>query len=158
VTAIKEGTEVYFENLLSIRKKVFQTEIQKELIGIAEHMKKNQAMKAGPLITSTFSSSIVNGLHLLDMEIMIPINKVIYDEEDYTLKKKFHLVNAVTCRHVGNPETIQNTYDSLINYISDKQLQQITAAYNVYEKDSSEIVSLDDMIIAVYIGVNPSVL
>ncbi|MNC68463.1 hypothetical protein D3C75_1190620 [compost metagenome] len=58
---------------------------------------------------------------------------------------------------MGNPVGVQSTYESIIKYISDKGLQQITAFYNVYTSDNSE-ASLEKMIIDIYVGVNPSIL
>ncbi|WP_405175142.1 hypothetical protein MHI27_28300 [Paenibacillus sp. FSL H8-0261] len=154
---IQKNQEILLENVLSVRKKMNQEELQIEIAQTAKIIEKYQAVKAGPLITSTFSAEIVNGEYLMDMEIMIPLNKPFPSDQTYKHKKIFHLVNALSCRFMGNPVGVESTYESIIKYISDKGLQQITAFYNVYTSDNSE-ASLEKMIIDIYVGVNPSIL
>lgn len=68
------------------------------------------------------------------------------------------MVNAVYAQHNGNPATLQITYDQMAAYINKNKLQQITAGYNVNVKELQPGMSLDEMIVDVYIGVNPNVL
>jgi effector-binding domain-containing protein len=154
---IQKNQEISLENVLSVRKKMNQEELQKEIVQMSKIIEKYQAVKVGPLVTSTFSAEIVNEDYLMDMEIMIPLNKPIPSDQTYKQKKIFHLVNALSCRFMGNPVGVQSTYESIINYITDKGLQQITAFYNVYISDNSD-ASLEEMIIDIYVGVNPSIL
>ncbi|OGO78603.1 MAG: hypothetical protein A2Y23_09975 [Clostridiales bacterium GWB2_37_7] len=60
--------------------------------------------------------------------------------------------------NIGNPALLQNTYNEIMNYLKQNNLQQITAGYNVNVKELQLGQSLDEMIVDVYFGVNPSIL
>lgn len=92
------------------------------------------------------------------MEILVPIDRQVELIGEYRLKKVFHLVNAVSIRHHGDPNLLQNSYNELMAYLRENGLQQITSAYNVNVNDLQPGQSLDEMIIDVYIGINPSIL
>ena len=92
------------------------------------------------------------------MEILVPMDKPIELSGEYKLKKVFHLVNAVYARHIGNPNLLQNTYNNMMQYINENELSPITSGYNVNVKELQQGDSMDEMIVDIYIGVNPSVL
>ena len=125
---------------------------------IGVYLQENKLKNVGPIITSTFSVENVDGEQLLDMEILVPVDKEIETSGEYQFKKKFQLVNAVYARHEGNPNLLQETYSELMGYIQKNNLLQITTAYNVNVKDPTSADDLDNMIIDVYIGVSPNVL
>jgi len=79
-------------------------------------------------------------------------------EGEYRVKDLFHLVNAVYARHEGNPATLQGTYNEMMAYMQKNQLQQITVGYNVNVKDMLPGMSIDELVMDVYIGVNLSML
>ncbi|GMK41991.1 hypothetical protein PCCS19_50500 [Paenibacillus sp. CCS19] len=155
---MKIGREFKIENVLSLRKKMTQAEIQEEMMGIGQFLEQNNYKKNGPVVTATFAIEQSNGQPLLDTEILVPIDKPAKLYGKYTFKDVFHLMNAVFVRHEGNPNTLQITYNELNQYLSEKNLQPITAAYNVNVVDLHPGQSMDDMIVDVYIGVNPSIL
>ncbi|QEN03560.1 hypothetical protein EW093_02205 [Thiospirochaeta perfilievii] len=90
------------------------------------------------------------------MEILIPIKHSVKIDNTYLLKKEFHLTNAIFKKHVGNPNLIQNTYNEMNTYIQVNGLQPITSGYNISVKDQTHGISVDEMEIDVYIGVNPN--
>ncbi|MDD4644258.1 MAG: AraC family transcriptional regulator, partial [Bacilli bacterium] len=92
------------------------------------------------------------------MEILVPLDKDIPLPEQYRMKKLFHLKNAVYARHEGNPQLLQNTLNSMVQYIQNNKLQQITPAYNATVNEPKPGEGLDKLIIDAYIGVNPSIL
>lgn len=155
---MKIGKEFKIENVLSLRKKMTQAQIQQEMMSIGEFLEQNNYKKNGPIVTATFAIDQSNGQPLLDMEILVPIDKPAKLYGEYKLKDVFHLMNAVYTRHEGNPNTLEITYNELNQYISENGLQPITAAYNVNVVDLHPGQSMDDMIVDVYIGVNPSIL
>src|SRR5690554_5884967 len=141
------------ENLLSLRKKLKQSEIVHEMQKIGEYFQKNKIKKVGPIVNTTFNIENVNGEQLLDVEILVPMNKKYDLIGEYKFKEKFHLLNAIYTSHKGNPALLQQTYDLLFQYIQKNNLQQITPAYNVNVKELAPGESMDEMIIDVYIGV-----
>jgi len=64
-------------------------------------------------------------------------------------------MNAVYARHEGNPNLLQGTLNEMIGYIKKHGLRQITAVYNVNVRELKPGDSLEDMVVDVYIGVDP---
>ncbi|NLM98352.1 MAG: AraC family transcriptional regulator [Halanaerobiaceae bacterium] len=150
--------ELKMDNILSLRKKLKQNELSDEINMIHNYLAENRIKRAGPLVTAIFNVEQVNGEQIIDIEILAPMDKKNGLPEKYNFKEKFYLTNAVYARHEWNPAFLQETYNKLIKYINDNNLQQITPAYNVYINEFSSINDLDEMIIDIYIGINPNIL
>ncbi len=155
---IETGKEIRLENVLSLRKKMTQMETQQEMMNIRKYLEENGVRKNGPIVTATFAVEKVNEQPIFDMEILVQMDKKLSLVGVYRLKEEFHLVNAVYARHKGNPNNLQSTYNEIMAYINQNNLQQITAGYNVNVVDLKPGDSIENMIIDVYIGVNPSIL
>jgi len=155
---IEANKELKLNNILSLRKRMKQEEVEKEMHKITRYMQENGLKKAGPLITTTFSIENANGEQILDMEILVPVSKGIKLLGEYQFKEEFRLLNAVYARHEGNPYNLQETYNKLMEYIQKNNLVQITSAYNVNIKQPSLVENIEDTIIDVYIGVSPNML
>jgi effector-binding domain-containing protein len=155
---VEHGKELRFKNVLSLRKKIAQNDINGEILKIGKYLNDNGLKKVGPVTTVTFAAEVIGSHPVLDIEILVPVDKVIEPSCDYCFKNVFHLVNAVYLQHKGNPSLLQDTYNQLTAYIKDNKFQQITAAYNVNVKELQLGQSMDEMIVDVYIGVNPSLL
>ena len=155
---VEYGKEFRLENVLSLRKKMTQQQINEEMIKIGKLLQENEAKKQGPIVTVTFAIENVNGNQVLDMEILVPIDKKLDLPREYTLKPVFKILNAVYARHTGNPATLQNTYNEMLAFIQQNNLQQITDGYNVQVNDLLPGMTPDDMIVDVYIGVSPNTL
>ena len=155
---VEYGKEFRLENVLSLRKKMTQQQINEEMIKIGKLLQDNEAKKHGPIVTVTFAIENVNGNQVLDMEILVPIDKKLDLPREYTLKPVFKILNAVYARHTGNPATLQNTYNEMLAFIQQNNLQQITDGYNVQVNDLLPGMTPDDMIVDVYIGVSPNTL
>lgn len=156
---IEIGRELYFENLISLKVQGSQNEINKEIQSLYSYLQENGIAKVGPVITATFSiKQEANGISL-NMEILIPIDKCIESNNKYIFKEKFHLVSAVYLRHDGKPDLLQDSCSKLLSYIHENSLQNITSMYNVLIKEP-EIQNgvIGNMIVDLYIGINPSVL
>jgi effector-binding domain-containing protein len=156
--AIERNKSIKFDNLLSIRKKMTQQEINIVLTKIGNLLEEKGIKKNGPIISATFSVEMVEGQPLLDMEILVPLDKKVELPEGYKFKELFNLNHAVYARHIGNPTTIESTYKELAAYIKENNLQPITVGYNVNIKDIKPEEGFDEMITDIYIGVNPSIL
>lgn len=154
---IEQEKSIRFENVVSLRKKMPDSEINREITKLTQFLEEKGAYKKGPMITAIHSETIENGQHILDMEILIPVDRIIPLPAIYNFKKVFHLVSAVSARNKGNLENLESTYLTLQKYIEDNGLQQITAAYLVHRNDEETMVG-GGPIIDIYIGVNPSVL
>ena len=158
MTEIKANQEFKMENVLSIRKKMSQPEIQQVLSDIGNTIKEASANKSGPVVTTTFGMEQTPTGPILDMEILVPLDKEVTVQEPYIFKPIFDLKYAVYARHEGNPQLLQNTLNQMMAYIKENKLSQITSVYSVNIKELKQGDSMDDMVTDLYIGVNPSVL
>ncbi len=155
---IESGKELKLENVLSLRKRMTQGEINNEMVKMGKFLQENGIRKAGPIVTVTFAIEEHYGQHLMDMEILVPIDKVYDFSGEYVNKPLFYISDAVCARHEGNPSTLQNTYNDILAFIQQNKLQQVTAGYNVQVKELLPGMTADEMIIDVYIGVSRNVL
>ncbi len=155
---VNKNCEYKMENVLSIRKKMTQQEIQQTLADMGNVIKSLGANKNGSLVTTTYGVEQTAAGPILDMEILIPLDKEVTVQDPYIFKPLFHLKHAVHARHEGNPQSLQNTLSQMLAYIQENKLTQITSVYSVNIKELKPGDSMDDMVTDLYIGVNPSVL
>ncbi len=137
-----------------------QQELQAEIIKIQNYMRSKNLNKVDPIITATFpvDEAITP---VMDMELLIPIDKDFAPEGEYKFKNEFHMINVLKIEHHGNPIKLQNTYNELNSYILENNLQPIIAAYNVTLRDVTDITDIteiDNVQIDIYIGINPNIL
>lgn len=155
---IRENQEFIMENLLSFRGKVTQQQMQEEMTKIGQLMQRLGVKKDGPITTGTYSVE-ENALgQVMDIEILVPLDRKVELPSGYTLKPIIKLVNALCARHVGHPGLLSNTIDKLNKYIVNNNKQVITPTYNVTIKDAMSEQEINDMIIDVYVGCNPCIL
>lgn len=153
---IETGKSISFENVASFRKKMKQSEIQIEVGRFVEFLKHSNAKKNGPMISATFGIEDFDGEQVIDIQFLFPIDRVFQSTEEYLYKSKFYLGNAIYKRHVGNPLTLQITYNEMLKYVEQEQLIQLSVAYNV--NIDNEISNVSESIIDVYISINSNIL
>jgi len=122
---------------------------------VESYLESNQINRTGSIITTTYD---ILGNNMLDIEILVPIDKVINLPLEYKMKPVFKITNAVYARHKGNPALLQGVYSEILEYIHNYGLQQITTAYNVTINEISLEGNVDELIIDVYIGVSNNIL
>lgn len=154
---IKENQELIMENVLSFRGKVTQQQMQEEMMKIGQELQKLGIQKNGPITTATYSVEEVSGEQLMDIEILVPLDKQVQLPKEYTLKTTIKIVNALSIRHEGHPMKLQEAINELNEYILEHKKQVITATYNVTVKDAMKQEDLERMIIDVYVGCNPCI-
>lgn len=155
---IEVNKELKLNNLLSYRRKMTMAEIQNEMKNIDAFLKDKKITKNGPVVTTTFAAEIENGEQLIDMEILLPISEPQKVEEPYRLKSELFITNAVYMKHIGDPNQIINTYNTMNSFITGNNLQPLTTGYNISIKDQTQCKTIEDMEIDVYIGMNPNIL
>lgn len=151
---IESEQSVKFKNLISYRKEVEQSEINKELKRLGDYLKENNLIKVGPLISTTHASVSKNQSQLLDMEFLVPIDKEITGDKQFKFKHKFSIVHALRKRYKGNIYDINCAYEELVSHIKDNNLHQITSAYSI-NINEDEVLLGAQPIIDIYIGINP---
>ena len=149
---IKENQELHVDNLLSYRGKVKQTEI--ELVGkeMEDYIQNVGANRIGNPITVTYA---VEG-DMIDIELLMPIEKSIDSTDKFVFKKQIKIVNAVVASYKGHPMGLQDTCNQLNQYMVEHTLQPITVGYNVTKK--MDMLNPNNTEIDVYVGISPNIL
>lgn len=126
---IKENQELKFNNLLSFRGKMRQSEL--ENIGRDMELKINEkgAKRVSYPVMATYG---VDG-EFIDTEVLVPIDQEIENTGNYIFKKEIKIVNAVMLSYTGNPVGLQSACNEFNQYIEKKRLQPITVGYNVMQ-------------------------
>ena len=114
-----------------------QQEIQQELMNIGKLISDLGTKKSGSLVTSTFGMEQTGTGPLLDMEILVPLDKEVNIPTPYIFKKLFHLKYAVYARYEGNPQFLQNTLNQMLEFIKVKKF---------FMKDLKQRDAIDDMV------------
>lgn len=155
MAVIETNKELRLENVLSLRKKMTQIEINEEISDINRFFESRGIEKQGSIVTVTYA---IEQNNLFDMEILVPMNKAVELPQKYVFKPVFKLVNAIYVRHKGNPSLLQAVYNEILAYIHNNKLQQITPAYNVTIKEVTAGMNMEDVVIDIYIGISPNIL
>ncbi|MDR0906632.1 MAG: AraC family transcriptional regulator [Oscillospiraceae bacterium] len=155
---IKENQEFRLTNLLSFRGKMSAAELQEISHRINTFIELGGYKKTGPTVSCTFSVEPQGSEQLIDMEILVPLDREFTPPEGCTRKPEFLLTNAVTIRHIGNPAGLQETAEQLVAYIQSRELTPVTAGYNVAVQDAKTPLEIDNMIVDIYLGINPNIL
>lgn len=149
---IKEYQTLELENLISFRGKILQNEIQQIGNEMEHEISINGCIKKGNPITAIYNSSE----KYIDIEILIPLDKPLDVQNKFSFKKKILIDNAVVGIHKGNPQYIDKSYNELNEYIINKGLVPITAAYNFTRVSDSK--NIENTEIDIYVGINPNIL
>ncbi|BEP29307.1 hypothetical protein [Helicovermis profundi] len=150
---IKENQEINLTNVISIRKKLYQEELNEEIQKIGEIVKEEKLNLKSGLITSTYSMQLKEGKQFLDVEILLSVDREVKLPNEYTLKKEFVLKNAIYKKHIGDPNGLGKSAEEMINYINQNNYQSITSLYCV---QPMQVTDVNNPEIECYIGVNPN--
>lgn len=149
---IKENQELNVNNLLSYRGKVRQREIENIGKEMEIYIQNVGAKRVGNPINATYA---VDG-DIIDVELIIPIDRSISSTEKFVFKNKIKIVNAVVASYKGHPMGLQDVCNQLNQYIMEHKLQPITAGYNVTNK--IDMSNPENTEIDVYVGISPNIL
>lgn len=150
---VEEKQSLVLQNVIFFRKKLDQQasiNISKE---IDEILAKNNAKKNGSTITITHNVMVENGQQVIDLEMMIPLDKEISAPNGFEFLPEFVLNDAFKVRIEGNPQQMQSAVETLAEYIKSKNLQPNTPLYVVTVKEAKTQLDIDSMIIDLYTGV-----
>ncbi|MBE6852201.1 MAG: AraC family transcriptional regulator [Ruminococcus sp.] len=155
---ITENNKLEMYNVFSYRGTVTQQQLNNVSLEIEEILNSSGARKVGSPVSATFSMSTNAGEQVMDVELLIPIDREIQVPYGYTFKPIFRLNNAVKIRHKGNPALMQQSMNELLKYINEKKLSVATSAYVVTITDPKILGSMDEFISEIYVGVNDNIL
>ena len=149
------------KNVLSYRGKVDQKLLMEKRKEIDDVMNRFGARPIHPAITSTFGIEKTENGPIMDLEILVPLDKDISHEiamaklPGYRFKPLFLLANAVRIRHEGSTETMENSIRELYKFIQVRNLKPITTGYSIPMNDPDDP---KDLIIDFMVGVDPNIL
>lgn len=155
---IVENAVLEMENVLSLRTRATQQQLAQASKVLEEMLKNNGIKRNGPSVSATYAVDTTGAEPILDIEILIPLDKKISVAAPYVIKPVFRLKNAVKIRHQGSPDLLQNTANELMGYIKDKGLMPITTGYNVTVQEPSSPTDIDSLIVDIYVGVSDNIL
>lgn len=155
---ISEGNTLEMHNVISYRSKITQQQMTQVINEINDIISENKAVKTGIPVSATFSVDINSTQPLMDVEILVPLDKKISVPYGYTFKPVFRLKNAVRVRHTGNPSLLQESADELMKYIAENQLMPVTSGYNVTVHEPEGNNDKDNFIMDIYVGVCDNIL
>lgn len=145
---------IFYENLLSY-KTIIEIENIFEVIGyILKNIDKIGVQKINKMIFCMYGG-IYSGKKN-EIEFLIPVDNTLTDNDYFSFKPIFKMINAVKIRHEGLPKDLHISYDLLIDYIKKNGYKPITSAYCMVVRCDNEIPS--NGIIDIYIGLNSNIL
>lgn len=153
---ILEGQTLEMSNVLSYRAKMTQADLMQKSLEIEKVISDRQARHNGPTVTSTFSIESDTSDPVMDVEILVPLDRTILPPSGYVWKPTFRLTNALMIRHIGHPSGLQATANELNRYIIEHKLIPITGGYNVTIRDAKAPQELDQMEVNIYVGISPN--
>lgn len=153
---IFEKQVLEMKNVLSYRGEMTQQDVMMKSRELEEIIEKEGAVKTGAPVSTTYMIKDTERGQLLDMEILIPLDKAIAVPKGFSIKEHFLLVNAIKICHKGNPALLQNTVNELNQYMAEHQLIPITSGYNVTVKDARDPSELDQVEVDIYVGISPN--
>ncbi len=149
------------KNVLSLRGKFDQNLLMEKRKELDDVMKKLNVHPIHPAITTTFGVEQTPKGTVMDMEILVPVDRDISHElavlkmPGYRFKPLFLLANAVRAHHVGNTDSLENSIKELYKYLQVRNLRPITTGYNIPQNDPDDP---KDLIIDIMVGVDPNIL
>ena len=149
---IKTNQNLELENLMSFLGQVRQSELEHIGKDLEEKIRQAGAEKVGYPISATYA---VEG-EMIDVEILVPINRRLHNIGNYVFKEKLLITNALQAMHRGNPVGLQQTCNQLNQYIIEQKLVPITVGYNVTRR--VDMLNVENTEIDVFVGINPNIL
>lgn len=149
---IKENKELNVANVLSYRGKVRQAELENIGKEMESYIQNAGAKRVGNPTTATYAVES----DMIDIELLMPIDKSIDSTDRFVFKNQIKIVNAVVACYKGHPMGLQEACNQLNQYIMEHKLQPITVGYNVTKK--TDILNPENAEIDVYVGISPNIL
>lgn len=149
---IKENQELIVTNLLSYRGKVSQTELEYVRKEMESYVQNAVAKRIGNLISATYA---LEG-DVIDVELLMPIDRSIESTDKFVFKNQIKIANAVVAVYKGHPIGLKEACNQLNQYIMEHKLHPITVGYNITKK--TDMLNPDNTEIDVYVGINPNIL
>ena len=153
ISEIFEKQTLYMENVLYYRGWVTQQTSNEQFAKMETLVTEATAKKNGTIVTATNAIEMRDGENVMDIEILIPLDKEIKVSEEYKFIPKFEISNALKIRIEGNSSQWQTAMQTLSEYMKKYKLQPTTPALMVTVKAATTPLEIEEMITEIYVGV-----
>lgn len=150
---IETDNKIDINNLLSYREKIDTGTAINLTDKIDTYLKQNGASKAGNTISITHNAAIENGRQMIDMQLLIPVNKEIQETEEFKFIKSLKINNALKIRIEGHPNQLEIAVKELSDYIKDNNLKPSTPLMISTVKEAKNPLEIEEMITDIFVGV-----
>lgn len=155
---ISEGNLLEIKNVVSYRGKVSYQNIGSILSALNKAASDRKAVPVGTPITATYAIENSEFGQIVDIEVLLPIDKEISVPESFKFKPLFRIRNAVKMHYKGSPNMMQQSAEDMKRYISDRCLTPITTGYNITINVPADSSKLNEYEAETYIGVTANIL
>lgn len=152
---IIENVKLEMKNVLSFKGEITQQDMVYIMKEIEQVVSESGAQRNGNIVTATFDVC-ENGI--MSVQILVPLDKKIVLPVGYEFKPIFRLNNAIKVVYKGNPSSLQESANELMNHIKNKGLMAITPGYNIITNNPKNKESFEDFCAEIYIGVCDNIL
>lgn len=150
-----EHQHVEFENVLSYKTRTDSEKLEALLEFIKQNADALDLEVTGNIIFTILDKYESKNRCILDLEVLIPVNKAFESGERYVYKPRFRLVNAVSARCGNSFGELIKANDSVMQYLGDNHLKAISNVYYVTDFDQGRsfaeaytaVVSVDDNLV-----------
>lgn len=153
---IDQELQVY--NCIALRTKIEVIQFDKLATKMEYFLKERNIIKKGPAIIGTHQMVVENGLSLIDVEILQPVDDVHDVVDPFVFKRKFFLSHAVKYSFSGMATGLNDAYKKLNEYILTNRLMPITPTYSITQEQRDMGTSNARISVDLFIGINPNIL
>ena len=150
IMLVEHGQTLEVKNVVSFRKNLPPAELQNSIDKILQYIGSCGAVKVNLVISATYAANET----MIDVEVYVPIDKVISSTVEFIYKPRLYLTNCLKASHKGHPNHLGNTLKKLNEYIVERQLQPISV---VFIKNISEVNSVEEILLLegdIYVSVS----
>lgn len=153
ISEIFNNQTLCIENILYSRSWITQQGFNELLTKMENLLIERMAKKSGSIITITNAIEMQDGQAVMDVEILIPLEKEIDITDDFKFIHRLEITNALKIRIDGNPQQLQQATHLLTEYIAKNKLNPTTPLIVVNVNGKTAPLKIDAMITDIYIGV-----
>lgn len=138
--------QLMLDNLLSYKTRVEKHRLPELIRFAAENIDAMDLRKCGDTIFSIQEEISEPGISIVDVELLIPVDRSFGSSVRYVFKPVFRLENAVLMKYCGTFSGLSDAKAELAEYLARSGFQPLTKAYCVVRNQSGENCVLDIMI------------
>ncbi len=117
-------------------------------------LQQNGAQKSGGTITVTHDVRVENGQQVINLEMLIPLDKAIVPTDGFSFLPIYMVKNALKVSVIGNPQQLEAAMQKIAEHMNENSLTPNTPPYIHTLKEEKNALEFEDMITEIYVGVN----